>query len=81
MLSEKNQHVRVGPEHHLKVIRLGDLLCVWAGKGSDLVYWSRGRKWVLAEKGQELKKHGQFYTRRVYSSCRLWKRALAALLE
>jgi len=64
MLSEKN--VRMRPEHP-KVIRLGDLLCVWAGRGRDLVYWPRGREWVLAEKGQELKEQRQFYILRVYS--------------
>jgi hypothetical protein len=73
MLSEKNQHHRMRPEDP-RVIRLGDLLCVWAGKGRDLVYWPRGRKWVLAEKGQELKEHRQFYIRRVYSRFRLGRR-------
>jgi hypothetical protein len=68
MLSEKN--VRMRPEHP-KVIRLGDLLCVWAGRGRDLVYWPRGREWVLAEKGQELKEQRQFYILRVYSCFRL----------
>jgi hypothetical protein len=58
MLSETYHSKRPGDS---TVIRLGDLLCVWAGKGRDLVYWPNGRKWVLAEKGQELKEQGQFY--------------------